>query len=169
MKKTIYRRGGNQWCALELTLENGRLSITGMEGHVSQQCVSRDVVKREKGDAYVMESCGQITDTLKTWFPEVAPYLQWHLNDMRAGCEHQETAGWQDRPIDPSKPTNAYGVHFPGQHSASWNMLAWVRPDEHPAGLLGAPCPTCGYKYGSAWTKRELPADVIAWVESFEG
>jgi len=30
----------------------------------------------------------------------------------------------------------------------------------------GAVCPDCGYKLGSAWTKRDLPSDVVAWAES---
>lgn len=33
----------------------------------------------------------------------------------------------------------------------------------------GAECPDCGYKLGSAWTRRELPADVSAWVQSLQG
>ncbi len=31
---------------------------------------------------------------------------------------------------------------------------------------LGAPCPVCAYCYGTAWLTRELPPEVIAWVES---
>lgn len=30
-----------------------------------------------------------------------------------------------------------------------------------------AVCPDCGYKLGHAWTKRDLPADVITWAETF--
>jgi hypothetical protein len=26
------------------------------------------------------------------------------------------------------------------------------------------PCPICGYKYGSAWLKEEVPAEVIDWL-----
>lgn len=44
----------------------------------------------------------------------------------------------------------------------------WLRPEEHPAGLLGKECPTCGYHYGTAWKREELPADVArelaAWT-----
>lgn len=29
--------------------------------------------------------------------------------------------------------------------------LGFLRPDEHPEGLLEKPCPVCGYKYGSGW------------------
>jgi hypothetical protein len=93
-------------------------------------------------------------------------WRRWHLNGMQAACEHQRAEGWTERPIDPSKPLDTYGVHFEGQRSASWNMLAWVRPDEHPDGLLGKPCETCGYRYGSAWLFEPLPADVLDFAES---
>ena len=89
---------------------------------------------------------------------------RWHLNGMRAGCAHQRAAGWADRPIDAGKPTSAYGRHYPGQRSNSWNMLAWVTPAEHPEGLLTRPCPECGYPYGSAWLSEPLPAEVESFV-----
>lgn len=69
---------------------DGRLSITGVHGPTSD------------GNAWGL--CGQITDTLR----EIAEYGEgwdaasvsrlaeiwdcWHLNDMRAYCEHQRTA-----------------------------------------------------------------------------
>jgi class 3 adenylate cyclase len=99
---------------------------------------------------------------------EVARLLEighrYHLNGLNAGCEHQRAEGWDKRPIDPSKPTNAYGRHFEGQQGDSWNMLGWVRPDEHPDGLLTKPCPVCGYGYGTAWKHEQLPADIEAEV-----
>lgn len=42
----------------------------------------------------------------------------------------------------------------------------WVRPEEHPRGLLCKPCGVCGYKYGSAWLYEEVPADVLQWLEA---
>ena len=42
----------------------------------------------------------------------------------------------------------------------------WVTPAEHPNGLLTKPCPVCGYKYGTAWLKEEVPPDVITFLES---
>lgn len=41
-----------------------------------------------------------------------------------------------------------------------------LRPDEHPQGLLCKPCPDCGYKYGTAWLRKKVPADVIEWLEA---
>lgn len=140
------------------------LSITGVVG------------PKRNGDA--IGSCGQCVDSLADvdafapgWDADKAAELRsvwerWHLNNMRAGCEHQRADGWDARPIDPSKPTRAYGRHFPGQRSDSWNMLTWVRRDEHPDGLLSHPCPTCGYRYGTAWLHESLPADVVDWLRN---
>lgn len=91
-------------------------------------------------------------------------WYQWHLNDLRAGCRHQRDLGWHKMPIDPQKPLDAYGKHFDGQVTPTWNMLAWVTRREHPSGLLLEPCPVCGYKYGSAWLKEDVPEDVLQWL-----
>lgn len=42
----------------------------------------------------------------------------------------------------------------------------WVRPDEHPRGILGKACPECGYQFGSSWLTEEVPAEVIEFLES---
>ena len=109
------------FCRIEYN--NGRLSITGVHGP------NRD------GNAY--GSCGQIVETLKD--PAFIPregfdasrfadvWDHWHLNDLRAGCEHQRQAG---------------------------------------VTLVNDPCPTCGYKYGTAWLFEAVPDDVIAWLFS---
>jgi hypothetical protein len=46
---------------------------------------------------------------------------------------------------------------------------AWVRPEEHPDGLLCKPCEVCGYKYGSAWLKEELPAQITEQLREIAG
>lgn len=134
-----------------------RLSITGVEGPL------------RNGDAF--GGCGQISLTgvkpAPGWNPSTIAKLaqtwrRWHLNDMRPGCEHQREQGWDKRPIDPSKPLDAYGV-FVGEH-ATWNMLVWVTKREHPQGLLAEPCPVCGYKYGTAWLHEDVPDDVLRWL-----
>lgn len=106
------------------------------------------------------------------WIKATAPRMvevwkRWHLNGMVAGCEHQQAEKWAERPIDPSKPTDTYGKHFAGQLFDSWNMLVWVSRDEHPEGLLSYPCPTCGYKYGTAWLTEQIPADVLVEIRGW--
>jgi len=38
--------------------------------------------------------------------------------------------------------------------------LGWNNYDEHPS----EPCPTCGYKYGSAWLFMPIPQEVIDFL-----
>lgn len=142
--------------------DGSRLSLTGVEG--------------PQRNGACKGSAGQITLDPHA-FTSFAPkwdaaqvqtlatiWKRWHLNDMRAGCEHQRTEGWDQRPIDSSKPLTAYGKHFPDQRTDSWNMLVWVRRDEHPEGLLAHPCLICGYKYGTAWLHEDVPANVLDWL-----
>lgn len=35
----------------------------------------------------------------------------------------------------------------------------WLKPEEHSRGLLGKPCPVCGYKYGHGWNYFPIPAE----------
>ena len=42
----------------------------------------------------------------------------------------------------------------------------WLHEADHPDGYLSKPCPVCGYKYGSKWLKRDLPADVVTFLHS---
>ena len=56
-----------------------------------------DVHSEFDGKIYLTEGCGQCTEELVKWFPEVEPYLKVHLNDMRPGCAHQRQnlRGWE--------------------------------------------------------------------------
>jgi hypothetical protein len=178
-EKKVLRIKGKRWCELQVRLENGRLSICGSEGRIVSRAAAKKEareywqsffeeepselermaieygtrtpksaaarVQRVDGEYHgldvhaafpaallLTESCGQIRETLAEWFPEVVPFLKYHLNDMHAECEHQEARGETIR------------LH------------------------LSAECPDCGYKLGSAWLKRELPAQVVAWFDGLE-
>lgn len=159
----VWKRQGKGYAPMFVKIEytDGHLSITGVEGPTA--------------DGNAWGSCGQCTDAL-TRLKDLAPewnramvkrlretWDAWHLNDMRAGCEHQRKAGWDKRPIDPSKPLDAYGDHI-GKGRSTWNMLAWVTPEEHPDGLLGYPCAICHYKYGTKWLREEVPDGVVAFL-----
>lgn len=215
----------------------------------------------EDGHFLQVMSCGCIHGSLVAWFPEVEPWIPWHLNDMKASCEHQEALGWGhgrdialargdcteaqlevlDLELESKvararhawiddylrghrlsriatealvhKPNYDEGlvlravegrdlkaldeaylepslklVHLsPGSRFGSRevkNLLgallrhlrklaARACPDtpfrsEIFTGSLGAPCPTCGYRYGTAWLKRELPAEVVSWFDGLE-
>lgn len=49
-----------------------------------------DVHEEDGDEIYETQAVGQIIEELLRFFPEGEPYLQWHLNDMRLGCIHQE-------------------------------------------------------------------------------
>lgn len=153
---------GRVFCRIEF--KDGNLSLTGVIG--------------PKANGNSTGSCGQIQDSLdelRIYYPGWSPGLtaqlkavwdRWHLNDMKPGCPHQYAEGWGELRIDANKPLNSYGLHHPGQTSPSWNMLGWVSHREYPLGLLGKPCTTCGYRYGTAWLKEEVPSEVLAFLKS---
>lgn len=148
-------------CRVNLRLEKGVFSAAG------------EVWMQNKKDII---SGGQNLDELGRLFPDnsqlqriIGLWEKWHLNDMRAGCKHQRAEGWEKRPIDPTKPLDSYGRHGREDGPMTWNMLTWVRPEEHPEGLMTVPCPVCGYRYGTEWLREEIdPAD-LAEIERLIG
>lgn len=95
-------------------------------------------------------TCGQCVDTVAEQFPNDAKlqrmlviWDRWHLNDMRAGTPEQMAIS-KDLPYDKAcellKAADKYVV--PG-------------PDGDP------------YAYGSQWLTEQLPAEVIAEIESW--
>lgn len=45
-------------------------------------------------------------------------------------------------------------------------LAGQVSPREHPRGVLGVQCQTCGYRYGSGWHVEPVPADVVAFLQN---
>jgi hypothetical protein len=212
------------YCRIELS-NNGRLSISGVEGPMPSgncrgSCGQLIMSYKEydtrgyKSVADIKPAPGWNAETIKRFFDI---WDRWHLNDMRAGCEHQRGAEWESREVtlyhftlteqaskdkkaaeqcaldalrrgEIFKPTaqqtelavlpyevTHHEPHLParGQFYQPRNRGAtekkntnWLKPSEHPAGLLCKPCPVCGYKYGTAWKREEVPADVIAFLQS---
>lgn len=77
-----------------------------------------------------------------------------------------------DKPELPEGLEPYYIPNGPQYNRDSYNRASetktagWVYESEHPEGLLSKPCPTCGYKYGSAWRKEDVPQDVIDFLRS---
>jgi len=71
---------------------------------------------------------------------------------------HEENA---PKEYEPKKPLWAGDAGATEKKS-----LGWLKPEEHPDGLLCRPCPVCGYKYGTSWKKEEVPQDVIEFLMS---
>lgn len=55
-------------------------------------------------------------------------------------------------------PWHLNSMHAECEHQEARGETWGKNPD--------AECPDCGYRLGSAWTRRELPAHVLAWVET---
>lgn len=70
----------------------------------------------------------------------VAIHAEWHLNTMKAGCDHQTVVYERDR----------YG-----RKVASLDLTP--------------PCPETGYRYGHGWLTRPLPGEVVTRVRQLFG
>lgn len=97
---------------------------------------------------------GQCVDTVAAYAPHdkkakrmVEVWKRWHLNDMRAGSPAQEQY-LREHPISYVYPTSHY------DKASEVLEAAGLNPDN-------------GYKYGSAWLREDLPADVLAEIRSW--
>ena len=126
---------------VDISFADGRLSICGETEDSAGQIIG-ELEDLLKYGANKLE---------KTIIPKLRDiWERWHLNDMRPGCEHQ-------RDWDVSE------VLTVGEKQKA---AGWVYPTEHPKGLLCKPCEVCGYKYGSAWLREEVPADVLDYLKT---
>jgi len=152
-----YYDGTRSTVTVDIQWTGERLSITGNEMH-GRACVgggqNSDTAAQARPRAEDRHTRHDIRRLVAIWD-------RWHLNDMRAGCEHQRAQGWHLQRIDPRKPSDTYAIHHPGQSRESWNLLQWVYPSEVPGGLMGVACPTCGYRHGTAWQTEEVPTSVL--------
>jgi len=121
MKKTKLRKKGKEWCRVEIELDAGNLSICGSYGEIVTAKAGRkqakeywqsffeespseqtdgeyhglNVIEQDGNSLLIKHGGGQCVEEIAKWFPEVAPYLKYHLNDMNAACKHQEALGWR--------------------------------------------------------------------------
>ncbi len=159
----------------KIKFENGNLSISGVIG------------PKSNGNAW--GGCGQIDMEFKhadsnhddkryshlippsdlrfangwnqtAWYKFLETWKCWHLNDMQAGCEHQRAEKWENKRIDPKELPNSHT-----NRDANGIIATWVTEKEHKDGLLSKACTTCGYKYGSAWLKTEVPENVLTFLK----
>jgi hypothetical protein len=201
---------GKPDCPVEIEwslTEDGRFSMSGAVWMASRR------------DCY---TCRQCLDEIAKLFPKSSKVQQmhqvwkrWHLNDLRAGCEHQRAEGWGQEQLvvkTYTTTTEAYQLREKGIGEAvaaalegrvavltpeqrymmgpDWfrdvfdleshplpqlfklkkeetKQSNWVHQHEHPRGVLSKPCPVCGYRYGSAWLKEEIPEAVLAVIRSW--
>lgn len=145
--KVDYNRSGRKNCkvTVEVEIKDGELSICG------------NVWNPRETDCY---SCGQNLDELRELVRGSAKmkrihavWERWHLNHLRGGSprqrEHLKTLTFPGYPVS----------HY------TWACEVLEAAGLHPDTEYihdGKP-----YRYGSAWLKEELPAEIIAEVESW--
>ena len=137
MKKTLHFSNGIKSADIDVTLNNGRLSISGTVYH------GKKLLKSEKN----LISAGQCLEKSAELIPQKLANIwkRWHLNDLRAGTPAQEKA------LEPVKDTFSRSNWYDEacRYLASINLY-----DDN------------GYRYGSAWLREELPEDVVEYVQN---
>lgn len=137
MEKTLHFTNGQISADIDVKLESGRLSISGVvyEGE--------KLLRSERNLISAGQCLDEARDILPAKLAEV--WERWHLNDLRAGTYRQEEA------LRSVKDT--------------FDRLNWY--DEACKYLSSLDLLFDGeYKYGSAWLTEELPEDVIEYIES---
>lgn len=130
---------------LEITLENGCLSISGSlylptmgaYGQIQDHIPLLEPYRFNEG-----WNKDKLNELIKIW-------NRWHLNNLRAGSPDQESA---------LRNTQITGDFYPQALAYLKNL--GLHPD--PNCLVdGKP-----YSYGSRWLKEELPEEVIKYLEA---
>ena len=176
-------KGSKRYISIFVKIEykGGRLSISGVEGptrggNASGSCGQIDMHYEHRnpadndprnkaminGSEYDVTVYANTIRFAKGWYKELwwnllDMWKRWHLNDMRAECEHQRALGW------------TYNTH----HDHVMDVMTdETVPTEDPLKMkVGTrrtspgECPVCGYKIGSAWLQEEVPNDVLVWLK----
>ena len=180
MERKIIRSANGQFCQLNIRLHEGRLSICGVAGDVLTEAQARREALEywesffddnpderramnerfgrrftsARGAArFVLESDGEYhgLDVLSEDDGKV--FVGHSFGQIR-----DEIAEWFPEAMAYFK-WHLNDMHAECEHQQARGETYQTHP--------GAVCPDCGYKLGSAWTKRELPADVVKWAETF--
>lgn len=155
---------------MKIEYENGKLSVTGVEGPLpSGNCLGdygQIIMNFKEYDPHgymsrldVKLNAGWNRSMFKK-FLDV--WDKWHLNDVQSACEHQRELGWTYE--------NHRGMYIEVPRKK-------IVIDEYDDGTSNDPiqkfdefkghlCPVCGYSIGSAWLKMEVPQDVIDFLFS---
>ena len=160
IKPGIYYR--KERAQVEITIEIREKAINRRDVHLRDVAWGEGLrITGQVGTSHSLLESGQVKstiikhlrnaefDTLLVSREELEHLLnvwnRWHLNDMRAGCAHQnELLPWA---------CELLGVGH------SYDELIKM-PDFQK-------CPRCGYNYGSAWLYEPLPEEVVNFLEQF--
>lgn len=94
-KRVAVRKSGREWCRVTVEL---RETKDGPE--LSMQAEGGPLSGSPRSGGYIpglgtIQWAGQATAEAERFFPGLrATWDRWHLNGMRAACEHQRASGW---------------------------------------------------------------------------
>lgn len=102
-----------------------------------------------------------------------AAVMPYSLTIWTRDCEPGEHPHTMPNGFAPEAPAGYERARHIGGH-ASGNVkaperktLGWLKPSEHPDGLLGRKVnPDDSKGYGGQWWREEVPADVLAWLQA---
>lgn len=71
-------------------------------------------------------------------------------------------------PLNPDDPRALwFAKRFDCKRVEETKRANWVKPSEHPEGVLGKVCPVCGYAFGSAWQFMPIPAEIVEQIKGW--
>lgn len=151
--KVDYNETGRENCraVLKWEFKDGKFSMSG------------EIWNPRETDIY---RGGQCVDKIVAYFPDDAQaqsmlkvWERWHLNDMKAGSPSQEKFP-KENPVSPH------------DYDKTCEALAAAGLNPDPGFLYkrvnSASAESEPYKYGSAWLKEKIPADIIAEILSWK-
>lgn len=150
------------YCKIEI--KDGTLSISGVEGPMrngdARGGCGQIIMGFKEFDKRGYMSLSDITPAAGWDIKKVTEFLTiwdyWHLNDMRAECEHQRALAWtydEHRGMICYKPRKVIIIDEYDNGTSNDPIPYWNE-------FKGHECPVCGYSIGSAWLKETLPAQV---------
>lgn len=161
---------------IELKQENGKETFTA--GGNVWNSKHTDIVMGGQCIDDIWKEYGNQLENRKLYQMIMRLWKQYHLNDMHAGCIHQD--GWENILLDDSKPKTqenmaiwTYPLDTPLEaigryilsklHGKAFKVArkfikinGWAT-NQHKKGLLTKACKICGHKYGSDWQYRAIP------------
>lgn len=181
MTKKILRQKGNEWCELRIEIEDGRFSMSGAAGNV----ISRKQAKRDALDCWVsffeknkgeMQEMNERHGKRFTSPTSAAKFVLASDGEFHGIDVHHEDGNKVYVSHSWGQIRETINDYFPeAEPFWKWHLNDMHAECEHQeargetyATHPSAKCPDCGYKLGSEWTKRKLPADVIAWAEGMK-
>ena len=177
--KRFTRTNGNRWCSADLELKEGRFSVSGSEGEIVTEKQAKKMALEywvsffEESPAELYEMNRRCNKQFRS-VESAAKYVLEVDGEYHGLDVEREEDGKVYLVESCGQIREAIAEFFPELTCLSPYHLNDMHADcqhQQASKASGLPveknCRICGYSYGSAWLKNELPADVVAYIENF--